>query len=170
MRVASALFCVIILLQGCAGTVQQPATERAVADAIGCFPDSWNRGDMVAFGHCFATDADFVNVTAAWWKGRASIQKNHAYLLGTIDGSDREDVTLPPQSYGIFKATTLTFKSTELRSLRPDVQIARVAWQITGDARTPQPRNGLLMIVITSSGGRSEIAAVQNTEIARPIK
>src|SRR4030095_12362837 len=170
MRIVLAHFCAILLLQGCAGTAQQPVAGRTVTEAIQCFPDSWNRFDMVAFGECFATGAAFVNVTATWWKGRASIQKNHAYLLGTIDAADRDGVTLPRQSHGIFKATTLTFKSTELRSLRPDVQIARVSWQITGDARTPQPRNGLLMLVITSSGGHSQIAAVQNTEIARPIK
>jgi hypothetical protein len=110
-------------------------------------------------------------VTATWWKGRSSIEKNHAYLLGTIDQSSVTDITLPPQAYGVFKATTLVFKSTELRFLRPDVAIARVSWQITGDARTPQPRNGLLMMVLTASDeGSWEITAVQNTEIHRPIK
>ena len=77
---------------------------------------------------------------------------------------------MPPQSHNIFKATTLTFKSTELRFLRPDVGIARGAWQITGDARTPQPRNGLLMLVVTNNDGRWLIAAMQNTEIARTVK
>ena len=125
---------------------------------------------MVAFGQCFTLDADFVNVTATWWRGRDSIQKNHAYLLGIIERTDIAGITMPPQSHGIFKATTLTFKSTELRFLRPDVGIARVAWQITGDARTPQPRNGLLMLVVTNNDGRWLIAAVQNTEIARTVK
>ena len=43
---------------------------------------------MTSFGQCFAVDADFVNVTAQWWKGRHALQKNHAYLHGTIDVSD----------------------------------------------------------------------------------
>lgn len=124
---------------------------------------------MAAFGQC-ARGADFVNVTATWWKGRASIQKNHGFLLGTIDKSDTAGVTVTVQNFGIFSATTLTFDSVELRYLRADVGIARVAWQITGDARTPQARTGLLMLLLANNGGRWEIAAVQNTEIARPIK
>ena len=170
MRRLFMLLCTILLLQGCVGISQQTADERAVAKAISCFPDSWNRRDMTAFGQCFAMDADFVNVTATWWKGRASIQKNHAFLLATIDKSDTAGVTLPAQAYGIFSATTLTFKSVELRDLRADVRIARIAWQITGDARTPQARTGLLILVLTNNSARWEIAAVQNTEIARPVK
>ena len=170
MRPAFTLLCTILSLQGCVGMPQQARDERAVAEAISCFPDSWNRRDMAAFGQCFAMDADFVNVTATWWKGRASIQKNHAFLLGTIDKSDTAGITAPAQAYGIFSATTLTFKSVELRYPRADVGIARIAWQITGDARTPQARTGLLMFVLMNTGGRWEIAAVQNTEIARPVK
>ena len=170
MRRLFMVLCTILLLQGCVGISQQTADERAVAKAISCFPDSWNRRDMTAFGQCFAMDADFVNVTTQWWKGRSSIQKNHAFLLGTIDKLDTAGVTVPAQAYGIFSATTLTFKSVELRYPLADVGIARISWQITGDARTPQARSGLLMFVLTNTGGRWEIAAVQNTELARPVK
>jgi uncharacterized protein (TIGR02246 family) len=170
MRSLLTLPCTILLLQGCVGMSHQAADEGAVAKAIRCFPDSWNRRDMTAFGQCFAMDADFVNVTTQWWRGRASIEKNHAFLLGTIDKSDTAGITVPAQAYGIFSATTLTFKSTELRYPRADVGIARISWQITGDARTPQVRSGLLMFVLTNTGGRWEIVAVQNTEMARPVK
>jgi len=158
-----------MLLQACATPAPQRDAEPKIAEALACFPNAWNRADMMAFGGCFTSDADFVNVTANWWKGRDSVQKNHAYLLGTIDSSDRAGVTLPIQAYGIFKGTTLTFQSTELRFLRADVVIARVGWQIT-DPRTPQPRHGRLMLVLTTSDAQWHIAAVQNTEIARSVK
>ena len=44
--------------------------------------------DMSAFGQLFAPNADFVNVTGSWWKGRASIQQHHAYSHGTIPKAD----------------------------------------------------------------------------------
>jgi hypothetical protein len=125
---------------------------------------------MTAFGHCFAVDADFVNVTAQWWKGRAAIQKNHAFLHGTIDVSDTTDVTVPPRSHGIFKTSTLSFASTTMRAARPDLAIARASWRMTGDTRTPEPRAGVMMVVVANDGGGWQIVAVQNTEIARTVR
>ena len=124
---------------------------------------------MVAFGQCFASDADFVNDTGRWWKGRATIQKNHSFMHGTIDRAD-STVTFPPSLYGIYKSSTLRFTSIAVRILRPDTCIAHAAWQITGDARTPEPRTGMMTIVVNNETGRWYIVALQNTETPRAVK
>jgi hypothetical protein len=98
----------VLMLSPTSHALAQPP-EEAVSRALACFADSWNRHDMTSFGQCFSSDADFVNVTAQWWKGRHALQTNHAYLHGTIDVSDTTDVTVPPRSHGIFKTSTLTF-------------------------------------------------------------
>jgi ketosteroid isomerase-like protein len=170
MRIMRAVAVIVMLLLGPIAFTPALADEHAVTQAIHCFPDTWNRRDMAAFGQCFAADADFVNVTAIWWKGRPAIEKNHAFLLGTIDASETMDVTLEPRLYGVFKDTTLTFTVHEVRFLRPEIGLARVAWQITGDARTPEPRTGRMMLVVVQEGDRWRIAAVQNTEIARTVR
>jgi len=54
-------------------------------------------------GSSFAPDADFVNVTATWWRGRQAIEKNHAFTHGVIPATDTKGVTPPFTAYGIFK-------------------------------------------------------------------
>ena len=167
MRTAIAVL-VLMLFPTAHALAQSP--EEAVSRALACFADSWNRHDMNAFGQCFAGDADFVNVTAQWWKGRHALQKNHEYLHGTIDVSDTTDVTVPLRSHGIFKTSTLTFTSAVMRVARPDLAVARASWQMAGDTRTPEARSGVMMVVVTSDGGAWKIVAVQNTEIARTVR
>ena len=41
---------------------------------------------------------------------------------------------------------------------------------MSGDARTPEPRTGMMTLVVNNESGRWYIAAVQNTEIARTVK
>ena len=62
-----------VLLTVAVVEAQTPSPEEAVARALAGFADSWNRHDMKAFGEGFAADADFVNVTAQWWKGHESL-------------------------------------------------------------------------------------------------
>jgi ketosteroid isomerase-like protein len=167
VRTATAVVLLVLSLHVPAANAQGQSAEEAVTRALTCFTDSWNRHDMAAFGLCFAADVDFVNVTAQWWKGRTAIEKNHAFLHGTIEVSDTADVTVPPRSHGIFKASTLSFAQMTMRAARPDLAIARASWRMTGDTRTPEPRSGVMMVVVANDGGRWQILAVQNTEIAR---
>lgn len=154
--------------------VEAPRAQGPSADEVtrvlSCFTDSWNRHDMRAFGECFASNADFVNVTSQWWQGRDALVKNHAYLHGTIDASDTTDVRIPPRNHGIFKATDWTFNSINVRFVRPDLAVVHATWRMTGDARTPEPRTGLMTLVITSDAGHWKIAAAHNTEIARTVR
>jgi ketosteroid isomerase-like protein len=170
VRIAGSVVLLVMLLHLPAANAQGQSPEEAVTRALGCFADSWHRHDMTTFGECFAVDADFVNVTAQWWKGRPAIQKNHAFLHGTIDVSDTADVTVAPRSHGIFKASTLTFTSTAMRVARPDLAIARASWRMTGDTRIQEARSGVMMVVIANDGGHWKLLAVQNTEIARSVR
>ena len=125
---------------------------------------------MRAFGKLFATDADFVNVTGSWWKGREPIEKNHAYLHGTIASGDTGMVTAPARNHGVFATTTITFDSMDVRILAPTVATVRVPWSIRGDVRTAAVRRGLFLFVVKKTAGQWQIAAAQNTEMNRPAE
>lgn len=97
---------------------------------------------MRAFSQLFAANAHFVNVTGSWWKGREAIEKNHAYLHGTIASVDTATVTAPARNYGIFGTTTITFHFMDVRMLAQAVATARVPWSIRRDVRTAAVRRG----------------------------
>ena len=151
------------------GALAAPNEEEDVRKAIGDFSQSWNHHDMEAFGKLFAPDADFVNVAGDWWKGRESIQTQHAYSHGTIP-ADTKGFEASRAYYGIFKTSTLRFTQIDVRFLRNDVALAHVSWEMLGDTRTPNPRRGLLAFVLTRQNNGWLIAAAQNTEINRTVK
>ena len=151
-----------------AGIVHAASTdEEAVRRVVNGFPEAWNRHDMDAFGALFAPDADFVNVTGNHWKGRESIQLNHAFVHGAVP-INSAGVTVPRGIYGIFKTSILHFKQIDVRFLRKDVAVAHVQTELLGDARTKNPRRTLVVMILTLDGGRWLIAVAQNTEINRP--
>jgi ketosteroid isomerase-like protein len=142
----------------------------SAAQAAECFVSAWNAHDMPRFGNCFTQDADFVNVTGEHWQGRAAITRIHAFLHGTLSSDERQGVPLPPQIFGIFKDSVLTLSPFEIRPLRPDVAVGVVSWTMAADARTTQPRTGVVTMVISQQDGLWRIAAAQNTEIARTVR
>ncbi len=165
--VGLAVACGILTTEGLA---QQAGVTAEVTKAVSCFQESLNRHDMPAFGQCFAPRAEFVNVVGTWWKGREAIEKNHAFLYGTIPQSDTSGVTTALQNYAIFKTTVLTFTSVDVQSINERVAVAHAPWRVVGDARTKEPRNGLMTLVVVNEGGRWLIAAVHNGEVARAVK
>ena len=130
MRTVTTMALLVLLLHVPVAGAQAESAEETVSRALACFADSWNRHDMAAFGLCFGSDADFVNVTAQWWKGRTAIERNHAFLHGTIVVSDTADVTVSPRTHGMFKSTTLSFTQMTMRATRPDLAIARASSQV----------------------------------------
>jgi hypothetical protein len=48
--------------------------------------------------------------------------------------------------------------------------VAHASWELLGDARSPNPRHGLITFVLTRQDGAWLIAAAQNTEINRAVK
>lgn len=160
---------VLFLLWIPGAPAQTVPDSSLVRRTVAAFADAWNRHDMEAFGEIFAPDADFVNVTGTWWSGRTAIERNHAFAHGVISRSDTAGLTSPPRVYGIFRRSTMTFTSVAIRLARPDLAIAHVRWRLTGDARTGQPRTGLLTFVLAPTDGQWRIVAAQNTEINRPV-
>jgi uncharacterized protein (TIGR02246 family) len=147
---------------------EKPTTdEEAVRKVVNGFAEAWNRHDMNAFGSLFTPDADFVNVLGTHWKGRETIQLNHAFLHGAIP-ADSAGVTPPRSAYGIFKTSNTTQKKIDVRLLRKDVAVAHVQSELQGDARTKDTRRTLMVMILTKENGRWLIAVAQNTEINRP--
>jgi len=139
--------------------------------SISCgFSVTWNNHDMVAFGKLFTMDADFVNVGGLWWRGRKEIQMQHAWSHGAIPLETKGFDVADRAYYGIFKSSKMQFDRIDVRFLRKDVAVARVSWKLLGDARTPNPRIGLFMFVVTRQDSEWLIAAAQNTEIDRVAK
>ena len=141
-----------------------------VRNVVAAFATSWNRHDLDTFGKLFAPDADFVNVAGQLWKGRQSIQAQHAYTHGVIPADSPGFSEEDRPYYGIFKNSTLQFDQIEVRFLRNEVAIAHVHWKLLGDARTQNPRRGVFMFVLNRQNAGWLIAAAQNTEIERTVK
>ncbi|HET9001598.1 MAG TPA: SgcJ/EcaC family oxidoreductase [bacterium] len=143
--------------------------EDAVRRAVNGFAEAWNRHDMDGLGALFTPDADFVNVTGRWWKGRQGIQTSHAFTHATISQSS-PGVDVPAHAYGIFKVSNFHFDRIDVRLIRPDVAIAHGAWTMVGDSRTTESRSGTMTFVVTRDRDRWLIRAAQNTEINRTVK
>jgi uncharacterized protein (TIGR02246 family) len=142
--------------------------EDAARVAVNRFAEAWNRHDMEAFGALFTEDAAFVNVTGQLWKGRKEIQRRHAYTHGVLP---REAVPeAAPANYGIFKSSIYQFDRIDVRMVRPNLAIAHGAWTMRGDARTAEPRHGMMTFTIIRDGDNWLYEAVQNTEINRPVR
>lgn len=171
--VATQLMFVLIALgaamMGVGSTSPVEDTQAAVRKAVNSFSETWNRHDMDAFGALFAPDADFVNVTGRWWKGRREIQMNHAFMHATIP-QDSPGVDVPARSYAIFKASTYRFDRIDVRFIRPGVAVAHATWTMLADARTTEPRGGMMTFVVTRDRDHWLIAAAQNTEINRTVR
>jgi uncharacterized protein (TIGR02246 family) len=147
-----------------------PNDAADVRNVVASFATTWNRHDMDAFGKLFAQDADFVNVQGHLSTGRQSIQAQHAYSHGVIP-ADSDGFSEKNRPYhGIFKNSTMKFEQIDVRFLRNDVAVAHVNWELLGDARTQNPRNGVFTFVLTRESVGWLIAAAQNTEINRTVK
>jgi uncharacterized protein (TIGR02246 family) len=140
----------------------------AIRLAVTRFSEFWNRHDMDAFGALFAQDADFVNVTGQWWQGRQEIQRRHAFGYGAIPQQAVPEAL--PRNHGIFKASTCHFDKIEVRLLRSDLAIAHGLWTMQGDARTSEPRHGMMTFVLVREGDKWLYRAVQNTEINQTVR
>jgi ketosteroid isomerase-like protein len=150
-----------------------PAAQNDAEDVrnvLAGFATTWNRHDLDAFGKLFAPDAEFVNVAGVLWTGRQSIQAQTAYSHGVIPAESPGFGEADRPYYAIFKNSTLKLDQVDVRFLRNDVAIAHAHCELLGDARTQNPRRGVLLFVLTRQSGAWSIAAAQNTEINRTVK
>ena len=167
-RVRLGMFFLLLMSIGAGMASAAERDEEAARIAVNRFAETWNRHDMDAFGALFTADADFVNVTGQLWKGRKEIQRRHAYTHGAIPRDAVPEAA--PASYGIFKSSTYQFDRIDVRMARPNLAIAHGAWTMRGDARTAEPRHGMMTFTIIRDGDNWLYEAVQNTEINRPVR
>jgi uncharacterized protein (TIGR02246 family) len=148
---------------------QETPETSVVKHTVAAFATDWNRHDMVAFGMLFTPGADFVNVAGSWWRGRTTIQHNHAYSHGTIAKNDTAGFDSNPVHWGIFKHSTMSFDSIAVRFIEADVAVARVRWRLMGDSRIASSRTGMLFFVLVRGKQDWQITAAQNTEVNRMV-
>lgn len=143
--------------------------EDGVRKTMNRFAEAWNRHDMDALAALFAADADFVNVGGRWLKGRQEIHADHAFKHATIR-PDSPGVNAPARAYGIFRMSTFRLDRIEVRFIHDDVAVAHGEWTLLGDARTSEPRNGMMSFVVMRDRDHWVVSAAQNTEINRTVR
>jgi uncharacterized protein (TIGR02246 family) len=151
-RIAGPLLLGVLALACLPGTVAAETGPEALVDG---FVLAWNKHDMKAFAGLFTEDADFVNVAARWWKGRAEIQARHEESHATR-----------------FKTSSLTSVGTVARLLRPDLAVVHFNWELTGqvddEGKPVPPRRGIMQMLAVKQAEGWRIAAAQNTNAAPP--
>jgi uncharacterized protein (TIGR02246 family) len=96
------------------------------------FAGAWNRHDMEEFGRLFHEDAAFVNVVGVYMHGRAEIQQRHSVVHA-----------------GPYRDSRLFLEVEDVRELAPNVIVAHLSSQLSGDERAPgETRHSRFTIVI----------------------
>jgi uncharacterized protein (TIGR02246 family) len=127
--------------------------EQAVRKVLASFDEAFNRHDADAVAALFTDDAEFINVSGMWWRGKAGIRRGTAFVLANI-----------------FQNTTLQTDSVSVRFPTRDTAIAVVAQHTVGSFVLPDgtriaSRNNRLSYFLVKAGGRWLIVGGQNTEI-----
>lgn len=118
---------------------QDEAAIQALFDVQG---EGWATADSELFASAFATDADFINITALALRGREEIARHHAQLWATV-----------------YKGTTVQAGAMRIRFLRPDIAtIEREATVKMGETE----RHAHMLAVAVRNAGHWEIEAVHN--------
>jgi uncharacterized protein (TIGR02246 family) len=119
------------------------------------FADAWNIHDAQQLARVFAEDADFVNVAGQWWKGKSELEQGHANAFTNH-----------------LKNTHISFPSTVVKFLRPDVAIYHSTWEMSGitspDGSALPLKHGILTAIAQQQNGVWLIIAVHNTETIVP--
>lgn len=145
-----------------------PVTTDRVADeaaikALGiAWQDAWNKRDAAGLAAIMDPQVTFVSVLGPdtpghGRRGRDSFRNSHAAML---EGP-------------MFSNSTWTTKDvTIVRWLTPDIAIAHVVWDTTGDnvRHLPPgtPRRGMFTWVVQRQDGQWRVVASQNTEAMPP--
>jgi uncharacterized protein (TIGR02246 family) len=119
--------------------------EAGVREAIAALMSAWNVHDMHAFADLFTEDASFVNVNGSWLQTRAQVEESHKIVHASIFKNSRAEITPARISFP-----------------KPNLAIVEARWQITGDSRSPQPRDYVMTLVLRNQHGQWGIVAAQN--------
>ncbi|HEY5756773.1 MAG TPA: SgcJ/EcaC family oxidoreductase [Steroidobacter sp.] len=109
----------------------------------------WERRTDADMASLMTEDADFVNVGARRWKGRAEIEAEHTQRLNQ------------------FRESTWSTEAVTVQFLKPDVVLVHVNWALKGDKDpdgTPRsPRSSVFTWVVVNQSNGWLIRAAQNT-------
>lgn len=152
MRLIERIIGLVSLAVVCSLAHAQGATDdAAIRELATRWEQAWNRHDMKQLFSLVTDDADFVNVGARHWKGRAQIEAEHAARLNQ------------------FRESTWSTKAVKVQFLEPDVALVHVDWAMQGDKDpdgTPRaPRGGVFTWVVVKQGDGWLIRAAQNTNL-----
>ncbi len=135
-------------------------SEEAIKQVVEQHAEIWNSHDMAAYAALFADDADLVNIRGGWWQGRTQIEERMTALHKTV-----------------FRESQIVPSEITVRFLQENIAIAHVRWELTGildrdGQKFHQVQNTITTWTMTVSsdpdGGKWQIEAFQNTEIAPP--
>ncbi|HKV80243.1 MAG TPA: SgcJ/EcaC family oxidoreductase [Candidatus Sulfotelmatobacter sp.] len=138
---------------------QSPATriedkaqdEAAIRKLMDDLTLAWNKHDVVSFSMVFAKDADFTN-----WRGTLRIHGREEIKNAHVDGFT-----------GMFRQSTLTVTSAQIRFFAPGVAAVHCEWELVGtidyDGKgTMPPRKYFPLMVVTKTDGKWLIAVYHN--------
>lgn len=137
------------------GVASQAATDeaentRAILALLEAHERHWNRHDMDGWAEILHEDADWVHWRGGLWRGKREIQAGHEEIHRTYYRSSR----VSPQ-----RLEDLTF-------LTPDIALAHVRSELSGDARAPgETFSYRKTILFTKKDGAWRIRALHNTRL-----
>jgi len=121
--------------------------RKAIESVVKSLETAWNAADGVAWGACFAADADFVTIRAEHFHGRDAIAGGHAGIFKTIYAGSVNHFTLD-----------------SARLIRPDVALVHVRAVLDVPAGPLSGRhNAVFSMVMTRTTSGWEIASFHNT-------
>lgn len=146
---------IFVLIVAVTSAQAQKTDEKSTDDAmiraqVAQLANGWNAKNGAEFAKPFAEDADYVVINGMQLKGRAVIAKSHQNIFDTF-----------------YKNSTMSLATDSVRFLRADVAVVHVSGTlkvVNGEAT--QTSNARMTLVMTKTGGKWEIAAFQNTQVA----
>lgn len=132
------------------------ADQKSINQIIENISLSWNSQAGHGFADHYAADADFVNIFGMTFSGKDEIEARHVKILETF-----------------LKGSIMDVDSIKLREAQPGTVIALVNWKVSniqkpGKDSLYETMQGVFTHVFLKNNGKWEIAASQNTTIAKP--
>ena len=126
------------------------------ADVVDLFTDAWNAHDMSALGDLFADDADFIDVSGNWFKGRTAFEQ-----------------VLAERHRSVFEKSRFTKKDVAARRVSAGLAIVHAVIELAGatnlNGQPLAPALGVTSYVMEREGpDRWRILAFQNTAVIPP--
>jgi len=143
----------IVMAMTAAGAVDSSSDEQAVRKVLASFDEAFNKHDADAVAALYTDDAEFINISGMWWRGRAEIRRGTAFVLANI-----------------FQNTTIQTDSISVRFPTRDTAIAVITQHTVGSFVLPDgtrisSTSARLTYFLVKAGGCWMIAGGQNTEI-----